>query len=102
MVAFAVVIVSMVVVMGRREQSLPSVVIGGVGENTVLDVATEYALLCKRHGVLDCIVPPAVHAAEEKRAVRLLAHVLVQVELEEFLGAGVLHSCTGESNSIYY
>ena len=90
-VALAMIVVAMMAMVGRREQGLPGVVVSCVGEDTILDVAAEDALLGEGDGVLDRVVSPAHHSAEEERAVRLLTNVLVQVVLEELLGAGVLH-----------
>lgn len=63
--------------LGRREQRLFHVVVGGVGEDSVLHVATQEALLREGGRILHRVVSPAVHSAEEQGAVGLLSHVLV-------------------------
>ena len=79
-------------VVGRCEEPARSVVVGGVREDTILDVATEEALLGERHSILKCIVPPTVHPAEEEGSAGLARHVLIQVVLEELPLSSRFHS----------
>ena len=79
------------VVGGWCEEHLFSVVPAHVGEDAILDVATEDTLLGEGHGVLERIVSPAVHSAEEQGARGLRCNVLVKVELEQLLGSFLLH-----------
>ena len=79
-------------VRGRGEKRLLRPMVGGVGEHSILDVASEETLLGEGHSVLEGVVSPAIHPAEEQGTVSLLGHVLVQVELEELLGtSSVFH-----------
>ena len=74
------------------EKSLLGPVIGSVGEDSILHVTAEETLLGEGNGVLERVVSPAVHPAEEQGTVSLLGNVLVKVELEEFLwAASVFH-----------
>lgn len=81
---------AVVVVFGRSEELL-GLVPGQVGEDAILDIATEESFLGEGHGILNRVVPPAHHPAEEKWAVNLTRHLLIQVELEELLGSSLLH-----------
>ena len=72
-------------VVGRCEHPTCSVPVGCISEDTILDVATEEALLGEWHGILKRVVSPAVHTAEEKRSSVLAGNVLIQVVLEELL-----------------
>lgn len=47
------IVVAMMAMVGRREQSLPSVVVCRVGEDTILDVASEDAFLGEGDGIFD-------------------------------------------------
>lgn len=69
----------------RRFKELLRLMPGQVGEEAVLNVATKEALLRERHCILIGVDSPAHHPAEEKWAVGLACHVLVQVELEKLL-----------------
>ena len=72
-----------VVVVGRRgEHRRFDVVVRRVGQHSVLHVAAKESFFGEGDRVLNRVVPPAVHPAEEKGSVHLLRHVLVQVELE--------------------
>ena len=52
-VTLAMIVVAMMAMVGRREQSLPSVVVCRVGEDTILDVASEDAFLGEGDGIFD-------------------------------------------------
>ena len=91
-VSVSVAVAMPVAVVGRCEEPARSVVVGGVREDTILDVATEEALLGERHSILKCIVPPTVHPAEEEGSAGLARHVLIQVVLEELPLSSRFHS----------
>ena len=91
MVAICSVVSMVTVVGGWCEEHLLGVVPAHVGENAILDVATEDTLLGEGYGVLERIVSPAVHSAEEQGAGGLRCNVLVKVELEQLLGSFLLH-----------
>jgi len=74
------------VVCRRGEKHLLGLVVDSVCENTILDVTAHEALLGERHGVLERVVSPSVHATEEQGSGGLLRHVLVEMELEKLLG----------------
>ena len=84
------------VAMVRWLKKLLELVVCKVGEDTVLDVATQDALFGEGNGVLVRVHSPAEHPAEKEGTVGLSCHVLVQVVLEEFLWlASLLHPmCT--------
>ena len=87
-VTVAMVSTVMVTVVGSGgKEGLFRHVVGGVSEDTVLHVSAQETLLGEGDSVLESIVSPAVHPAEEKRSLSLASHVLIQVELEEFLGS---------------
>ena len=91
-----VVPVTMSVMSRWCKECLLAVVPDHVRDEAVLDVAAQDALLGEGNRVLLRIVAPPVHPSEEKRTVRLLCHVLVQVVLEELL-LPVLHFSFGLS-----
>ena len=97
MVAVAVALLTVAVVVNGSVRlvrhvrvGLLQVVVAHVGQNAVLDVASQQALLRERHGVLARVVSPAVHPAEKQGSVHLLGHVLVQVVLKKLF----LRTCT--------
>jgi cbb3-type cytochrome oxidase cytochrome c subunit len=85
-----VVMVAMAVMGRRAKQSLLHHVVCSVRKYTVLDVPAQQALLREGCCILEGVISPSVHPAEEKRSVSLTSHILVQVELEKFLGSSLM------------
>lgn len=83
--------VSVTVVVVSWCKELLGLMPGQIGEHTIFDVASSETLLREGHGVLMRVVSPSEHPTEEKGALRLASDVLIQVELEEFLGSCLLH-----------
>ena len=92
MSSLMIVMMVAVSVMGRgAEQSLLRHVVGSVGEYTVLDVSAQEAFLGEWNSILESVVSPPVHPAEEKWPVSFTSHILVQVKLEKFFGSFLIH-----------
>jgi nickel-dependent lactate racemase len=81
-VAFAVTFVVTVVTVGRRGEGHLSIVPGEVGENTILNIASEESLLAHGVSVLSRVDSPAHISAEELGTFFADLDVLVQIKLE--------------------
>ena len=77
-------VVTMTVVSWSKE-GLFCIIVGHVGESTILDVTSQKPLLTEWFGVLLRVDSPAHHSSEEQRSVISLLDLLVQVILEELL-----------------
>ena len=85
--------VSVGVVMGGFwGEHLLGVVPPQVNEAAILHIATQDSFLGQGRGILEGIVSPAVHSAEEQGSVGFRCHVFVKVELEQLLGSFLLHN----------
>ena len=67
------------------KKQLLGMVIRGICKDSILKVTAEMTLLGERNCILEGIVSPPIHSAEEQRSVGLNRHIPVQVVLEELL-----------------